>query len=83
MFVLEGNNPEILLDDNNGDNVYIRNTGGDLAFKKTDGSSVNMTIEQGGNVGIGTTSPARKLQVSYSSTTSTWVFYKEYQHYSR
>ena len=64
MFVLEGNNPEILLDDNNGDNVYIRNTGGDLAFKKTDGSSVNMTIEQGGNVGIGTTSPSEKLEVS-------------------
>ena len=63
MFALEGNNPEILLDDNNGDNVYIRNTGGDLAFKKTDGSSVNMTIEQGGNVGIGTTSPSVKLQV--------------------
>ena len=64
MFVLEGNNPEILLDDNNGDNVYIRNTGGDLAFKKTDGSSVNMTIEQGGNVGIGTTSPGQKLDVA-------------------
>lgn len=64
MFVLEGNNPEILLDDNNGDNVYIRNTGGDLAFKRTDGSSVNMTIKQDGNVGIGTTSPAQKLHVS-------------------
>ena len=68
MFVLEGNNPEILLDDSNGDNVYIRNTGGDLEFKKTDGSSVNMTIEQGGNVGIGDPTPNYKLDVNSGTT---------------
>ena len=53
--------------------IYGRNTGNDLAFNA--GSSEKMRITSGGNVGIGTISPARQLSIFngsiglYSSST--------------
>lgn len=61
---LTANNPAIFFEDTNGSNAYIQNSNGSLFFEGNDGATVNMTINNSGNVGIGTTSPAFKLSVA-------------------
>ncbi|MHA1332421.1 MAG: tail fiber domain-containing protein, partial [Candidatus Hodarchaeales archaeon] len=49
---------------------YIYDSGGDLYFDKsaTGGQETRLIIKDGGNVGIGTTSPSGKLQITSTAT---------------
>ena len=52
--------------------VYLYTTSGTLYMGASGNSSQHLTILTGGNVGIGTTSPANKLVVYDNKDTSTW-----------
>ncbi len=51
-----------------GGNAELRNTSstGTFTFTNSDGGSEHMRIDSSGNVGIGTTSPGAKLEISHS-----------------
>jgi len=48
------------------DNFYILGRDADIVFSTTPSATARMTIANGGNVGIGTSSPSQKLMVSGS-----------------
>jgi hypothetical protein len=66
-------NGAILFDNtNNTEQYYIRNGGGSQSSfqigKGNPGSDIKLIIDDGGNVGIGTTSPNKTLELGYSNT---------------
>jgi len=68
---LESNNPQILLDDNTADNIYIGNVNADFEIRDTGNSNVLFVIEQAGDVGIGTTDPIQLLHIEDAAGSDT------------
>ena len=52
-------------------NIALDSTTGKLQFEEGTGGSIRMTLQQDGNVGIGTTSPTAKLDVAGTINTGT------------
>ena len=56
------------------DDLYFGHTNPNIYFRTDDGST-RMTIETGGDVGIGTTSPSQKLMVSGNANVTGTLYY--------
>lgn len=55
------------------DAVYMDSAGKDLVFTTSLGGNERMRIKSGGNVGVGTTSPGARLDVTDTSTTTSAI----------